>query len=184
MNKKAFTLIEVMVVLSILAIIAILAYNFFGGTMKEAKLKQQVTKIYNDMRTISDAMELMMIKEPSQVGNGNKTTTLVANGYLKSLPTMDDSACFGSCNAYQAYYLYDDMDGNGATNKDGAVELYRVTEEICDAVNAQYSGLTAEWEYDQSGGEPYVYSPTETVYCLDWGTDSFSIIYMIGWDLE
>ncbi len=54
-NNRAFTLIEVMVVLSILALIAILAYNFFGSTMKEATVSQAATKIYNDLRVISDA---------------------------------------------------------------------------------------------------------------------------------
>ena len=33
-KMQGFTLIEVMVVLSILALVAILAYSFFGNTMK------------------------------------------------------------------------------------------------------------------------------------------------------
>jgi prepilin-type N-terminal cleavage/methylation domain-containing protein len=84
-NNRAFTLIEVMVVLSILTIIAILAYNFFGSTMKEAAEKQKSVEIYRALNVLADGFDLYYAK------NGTETTfwpDLLTDGIIKSNPSI------------------------------------------------------------------------------------------------
>jgi len=133
-NSRAFTLIEVMVVLSILALIAILAYNFFGGTMKEATLKQQTTKTYNDLRVVVDAMDLYYIKNGAYPGS---TADLVTDGYLKSLPTG-----LGTLPISIQKAMYD---STGTATKDDVVRIGGggISDDQCKAYNDAYTSLGA-----------------------------------------
>lgn len=129
-NNRAFTLIEVMVVLSILALIAILAYNFFGSTMKEATLKQQVTKIYNDMRIIDDAIQLYYM-ENSTVPTAAE---LISSGKLKSFPTPPVAATYTINSTF--------ANTAGTVAGDTVVGIWGasdVTQDLCTAIN-DYSG--------------------------------------------
>lgn len=85
MKTRAFTLIEVMVVLTILALIAILAYNFFGNVARDAKLSANATRLHQILRTTSDALELYHKDYgalPADVQD------LVPAGYLKEVPKI------------------------------------------------------------------------------------------------
>lgn len=140
-NSRAFTLIEVMVVLSILAIIAILAYNFFGNTMKEASIKQATTKVYNDLRVMADAVEMYKIKNgvyPPHYQMGD----LVTDGQLKARPIGDVNWALngGSPADYEIAVngdVYYDMDGNGI--EDFFLTGYFFKQELCEAFNRAYS---------------------------------------------
>lgn len=136
-NRHAFTLIEVLVVLSILALVAILSYNFFGGTMRDAAAVQGATKAYNDMRVISDALDLFELKTGAPLA-GSSLAPLVDGGYLKSLPTMTSSMAL---NPAVAGYIYDsamsDLDVDG--DDDSYIATENVTMDICKAFNEKYA---------------------------------------------
>ena len=129
-NNRAFTLIEVMVVLSILALIAILAYNFFGGTMKEASEKQAITKIFNDMRTLDDAYRLYQVKTGS---TPSTRAVMVSSGVLKSEPNPDSN--------YITNYIWDYQDSNYSlptTALDDAIWGSNIPAAICKSWNEKY----------------------------------------------
>lgn len=96
MNRKAFTLIEVMVVLSILAIIAILAYNFFGGTMKEATLKNNAVKFWRAATILDAATSEYYRKNGSYPAN---TGDLVSAGIIKAVPEVPTGGSWSFRNA-------------------------------------------------------------------------------------
>lgn len=135
-SQQAFTLIEVMVVLSILARVAVLAYSYFGSTLREAKLTQRVTQIYETLRVLSDAEETHYMKygsyAPAGYGAGDwGFAGLVDKGILKTLPEVNwiwaDLADYGGPTAAADYavFLYDDTDPN------------RVA--VCQEFNRRYS---------------------------------------------
>lgn len=161
-SNKAFTLIEVMVVLSILALIAILAYNFFGGTMKEAKLKRDATVIYEGLRAVTDASELYYIKNSAWPANLND---LVSGGFLKSVPPLVDS----SIDSWPVIQTASDW--GGPTNAaDIGIYYYRGLPSggdlTCRKFNEMFTSLGG-------GVPPTTAAPdrTHSVYCGDDGGD-------------
>lgn len=166
-TKKAFTLIEVMVVLSILAIIAILAYNFFGGTMKEASLKQATTKLYNDMRTMDDAISKY------EIDNGTLPAdldALVTAGILKAIPTPPTQCWDGSGGfTYSFDPGYDvDMDADGNAVDDAAISLDNTNEDCADAFNAAFNDISGIFVY----GTPTNYPGSSYIqYGISWDAD-------------
>lgn len=165
MVKKGFTLIEVMVVLSILAIIAILAYNFFGGTMKEAQLSQKVTKVMRDMQVISDAWEQWSMDNGNYTSEpSNAWVTLVSDGYLRSWPTPPSGTAIcggGTCNGMYSYLTvgsYEDYDNDGTS--DAAISLEDLTTEFCtefaDRVGTTIYDYGTEPDFGNWGGGQWV----------------------------
>lgn len=170
MKKNAFTLIEVMVVLSVLAIIAILAYNFFGSTMKEAKVKQRATQIYNEMNAIATAVELYYVKNgtyPSDLAAG--IDQLVADGQLKApiyKPPQDTVSAAKNYDLYVEDYNYC---GGGSADV-----LLWVSDYVNDDVCAKFNAIAAPsigdrvWRYTTYGGtDPSFWPSNEAVYCKD-----------------
>jgi prepilin-type N-terminal cleavage/methylation domain-containing protein len=146
-TKNAFTLIEVMVVLSILAIIAILAYNFFGSTMKEAVRKQRVTKIYNDLRTISNAYAMYEIQNgPLRTNFIEGFADVLTAGLLKAVPPT----AVPQNGATNLFYYQPEWNFVGPTVAADRIVAYAVdqantdigleTNEICKDFNEAYSG--------------------------------------------
>lgn len=177
MDKRAFTLIEVMVVLSVLAIIAILAYNFFGGTMKDATLTQQVTKIKRDLQTISDAIILYESRGLGTISNVDADPSLlVSTGVLKSLPTPPPVFTAGfETNQYRIDEQYDrfgpaSVQAPNPATDDDVVQVRNVTDDVCKKVNEENSWYSSYniWDYNLANGEPARY-PTEGIFfCVEW----------------
>jgi prepilin-type N-terminal cleavage/methylation domain-containing protein len=182
--NRAFTLIEVMVVLSILAIIAILAYNFFGNTMKEARLSADATKIYNDLTAIATAYEKIMMETGSYIiPTGNPDVTGISafpeflnEGGLKAIPAPPASGeDLLSINIWPYAYgilAGDNVDLGGPTvATDPALNLPDVDSELCDFYNEKYSEV----------GLP---SPSSIVLnvstqCVFFASNNKSILYQI-----
>jgi prepilin-type N-terminal cleavage/methylation domain-containing protein len=153
-TTHAFTLIEVMVVLSILAIIAILAYNFFGSTMKQAAVSSQATQIYRDMLAIDTAYNLAAIKTGShwetavQVTPITNIPTIINDGGLKAVPTPPQGA-YDPDEYFIWGYEYDLLGntvfdfGGPSTAKDLTVALFGVTRDVCLELNTKYSSVGA-----------------------------------------
>lgn len=180
-KNKGFTLIEVMVVLSILALVAILAYNFFGSTMKEAKLKSNVTQLKKDMQAISTAWGLYYAKNGAHPGS---VDALVTDGQLKAAPVPPNDTVVTPPGGYGVRDDYDCMgsvamqDPNPCV-KDDLVRVYYVKKEICEAVNAEYNpdwaGLYPTWEYDMSNGEPAKYPTSGHFFCTGKGDPNYAL---------
>lgn len=160
-TRRGFTLIEVMVVLSLLAMITVLAYNFFGNTMREARLRQAATKFYNDFRILSDAMDEFYrrngrLPTAAEV-NGDKI--LVTSGILKAMPTPDlswkDSTDYGAASVYEWSSSYDNMDGVGA--HDSTWLYYYVPNELCAEFNSRYAAPPLDdgtvFDYQAAGSQ-------------------------------
>jgi prepilin-type N-terminal cleavage/methylation domain-containing protein len=172
LNRRAFTLIEVMVVLSILAIIAILAYNFFGSTMKSATTTQTAVKVYNDLVAISGAAELYAIDNGAlPAGNNGQVEALILDGgYLKSWPVSPSSG-----GDYFYANAMDDMDGGAVA--DDVIYTNNFSDDVCVEFMSRYaSGLgtlqSAQWDYegntDQYPGA--VLGKGANVYGIKWST--------------
>lgn len=152
-NTRAFTLIEVMVVLSILAIIAILAYNFFGSTMREAAIKQQATNLRKQIQTMENAF-LEYVRKTGDIRPSNPTfdSEVISLGILKEIPKPDlaiktdpaDSACPianapGGTRGWTLYYF----DFYGGSGEEVMTHIYCVNDEVCKAYNEMYTTLGA-----------------------------------------
>lgn len=94
--RRGFTLIEVLVVLTVLALVAALAYTLFDQVTQDAKKKQWATKVHNDLRTLAEGYELYRMKNgtlPAAVEY--RGASLVSAGVLKALipppPRINDS---------------------------------------------------------------------------------------------
>lgn len=161
-RNKGFTLIEVMVVLSVLAIIAILAYNFFGDVYKTAVKEAQVTKIINDLNTISDAFEEYERRTGTTlVAEFNfKTSTGVLGdtGILKAAPILDPKF-YSVVNTgaidrgYNIYVNAYDMAGDAnldavAFARSGNAHLVPGMWELCSAFNIRVG-------YNTDGAIPF-----------------------------
>lgn len=164
-HNRAFTLIEVMVVLSILALIAILAYNFFGSTMKEATLTQAATKTYNDMRILSDAWDESYRKNGVELDYSadDDFSAAVTDGILKALP-KPPAAAAGVGGLQPNYELWDAWDNfAGTATQDRVIEMYNVTDDFCKRYNELYTGLgSVVWDYNTLG----TYPPNEATFCF------------------
>ena len=188
-RNKGFTLIEVMVVLSILAIIAILAYNFFGSTMKEATESKTILKINNDLRVIAEAYEAYEMKTGvpaaavgvfafSTLGN---LDNLVDEGVLKSIPSPSHPR--GSADIYYGVDRVNTYYGDTA-KADTGVEAGYVTNDICEAYNEKYTSLGRVVYNLETAGWMDGPSPAEGTFC--WGDNSganFYIVYRIYTDI-
>ncbi len=172
-KNSAFTLIEVMVVLSILAIIAILAYNFFGSTMKEAKLTQASVQYYEGFRVISDAVEKYYLDNAALPANA---AALVSSGILKALPTPPAGAYGGGSASFVYNTGYDNMDSIGAD--DDVIWFDGVNEDVCLEFSKKYgmgpnsgAGTGAIWDYaGNTSTYPGTASRANRVYAITWGT--------------
>lgn len=174
-RNKGFTLIEVMVVLSILAIIAILAYNFFGSTMKEAKDSQAATKLYNDMRTIADGLDLYVNKNGAYPPDRGDESLLVSTGILKSLPTLVKLPGAPVNDDYEWFPAYDNMDGIGA-NDDTLTTYTNMTLDVCAEFNRRYAAPPLNdgtvFDYEAAGNQypGQALGRQHKVYAIKWST--------------
>lgn len=162
--KKGFTLIEVMVVLSILAIIAVLAYNFFGGTMKEATLTQNAAKIADDMRVLDDGYAKHYLDASAYPANYDE---LVTDGVLKAKPTPPKSS-LETAFAAEVYTL--DTTGYtmvGTAAKEHVALLKGVTDDVCKEVNNRYSDLGAAILTYANAAAVTGANTQKTIFCYD-----------------
>lgn len=190
--KRAFTLIEVMVVLSILAIIAILAYNFFGSTMKDASLTTEVVKVHNGLRVLADAHQEYIRKNGQDVPGhlDSNDGSMLTYFDVKSLPPepKDNYQDFsGGRTAAHNDYNYDPANRNmnpaaGSTN-DGLFNFAIVTDEFCVAYNARFApGLgTDMWRYPTTNPEAGpLNSAMQVTWCAKYETSNQNYVFWIS----
>jgi prepilin-type N-terminal cleavage/methylation domain-containing protein len=175
-TTRAFTLIEVMVVLSILAIIAILAYNFFGSTMKQAAVSSQATQIYRDMLAIDTAYNLAAMKTGAHwevsapaVTPITNISTIIDDGGLRVVPTPPQNA-YDPDEYFTWGYEYGLLGNNvwdfggPSTAKDLTIALFGVTRDVCQELNTKYSSVGATM--------PTTYAKDVAFFCCENGPGS------------
>jgi len=181
--KRGFTLIEVLVVLSILAIVAVLAYNFFGSSMKEAKLTQATSKIYNDLRVLSDAAQVYEVKHGTL---NTDLAGLVADGIIKAAPTPDPAVMAIPGGNYEySYFAGDYLAPFGGD--DDLVNLGGVNLEVCGAYNEKHcpnctEGADAnQWFFDQHAAAEYtpdLAAPYLQTFCTADSVNEYGMVMM------
>lgn len=176
--KSAFTLIEVMIVLSILSIIVILAYNFFGSTIKDASEKQLLLQTHNEMQAIAVAYEQYVIRYGKEMDSGlsypAKMDLLVTEGLLREamrpdprIATLSDYAITQSPIA--------DQDFAGAPNLDGYVQAAFVpTDHLCKKWNELYaSGIGYNFEAMIPVGAKTRVVNRHNVFCVEASSNKY-----------
>ena len=176
-NKHAFTLIEVMVVLSILAIIAILAYNFFGSTMKEATDKADAIEAHKALVATGQAAELYMAEHNTVPATNNNTAlidNLIADGKLNSIDggLLPESYFSGTPGVSTRTLRYNTGLGGGCASEAYSIEVIYSADIITDAACAKFNGQFATsigervWRRTSNGGtDPTTHPEAELVYC-------------------
>lgn len=180
MKKAAFTLIEVMVVLSILAIIAILAYNFFGSTMKEAKVKQAVTKFQRDLELLTQAVDLYHSKNGTYPSNMN---ALLSDGVLSAEPLQPQFGWSFGGDYELVMGGYDDLDMGTATEED-VWYTNTTSEDVCKGLNEAWGLGSVVWNYTGAANSFTGKGDSKGV-CTSWWdgappTDDYYIFYVIN----
>lgn len=165
-NNRAFTLIEVMVVLSILALIAILAYNFFGNTMKEATIKQAATQYNRAFSTISTALEVYTLDNggtfPTSKASGSALAgVLVTGGYIKAMPVVDYDDLEWYCTGME------DM-GGPTTTEECQIYANTLNKDICEQLNESWGLPKAVYDYTAKGDS--LAAAGSIGVCTDWGS--------------
>lgn len=81
MNKRGFTLLEILIVLGIISIIMMLVSTIYSGVQK----KSRDTKRIGDLNIIRNSLELF--RTDSSYYPNSLTTTNFKNNYLKIIPS-------------------------------------------------------------------------------------------------
>lgn len=139
--KKAagFTVVELLIVISVLLLIAGLAFGIFGNPLSKATTDSAVAKIVDDMRAVNDG-----INHYSAANNADPGTlaALVTGGQLKALPIAPDNAKDSAFTGTYVYSLETATDIGGSAANDVSVKLQGVTANVCDGINQKYAGIT------------------------------------------
>lgn len=168
MGRRAFTLIELLIVVAIIAILAAIAVpNFL-----EAQMRAKVSRTQTDMRTITVAVESYKVDTnrypwvvgsplpqytlPSGMENGTRIggmTTPIA--YLATLPTDP----FGRVLGNEVYLQFGDI----ANNYFWATKLYYETRQnpFPWNVSPTDNGTLAEWVLLSKGPDKYFAPPDD-----------------------
>jgi prepilin-type N-terminal cleavage/methylation domain-containing protein len=150
--NRAFTLIEVMLVLAILALVAILAYSFFGGVVGDTKTSKGATQRYNDLRVLSDCGEKHLIDTGEYLDEVDSAdayikdiSQLYSSVYLNA-PLVPPQEIFdpnGTLAATYNYRLVDAIYANygGPAGFDASFRLTDMTLDACQLFYDRYSSL-------------------------------------------
>ena len=152
-TRPGFTLIEVMVVLSILALITILAYSFFGNVYTEAVNKQHAVKMFRQLQAINDGYLEYVNRHGVRPTITNNTQSaefknqLVTEGILRQVPIPDvawltsDTCSIESSPGGTDGWVVNYSSYGGTAEVEFYSYIYCVSDPVCKAFNNLYTNL-------------------------------------------
>ena len=152
--SKAFTLIELLIVVAIIAILAAIAVpNFL-----EAQIRAKVSRVHADMRTVTVGLEAYFV-DANRYPPGHRSAAITSPiSYLTSMP-ID---VFGKKEIYQdaitqlPLYHWTNRTGNNFGRYTGAWGVLQSWGPVGPSLNAStasaYWARTNEMEYDPTNG--------------------------------
>lgn len=186
MRRRGFTLIEILVVLSLLALVAVLAYGYFGDIYREVRSKQAASKIHRDLTAVSNAINQhldgrngIFMANPAHPAHvaaavGASRAILISKGYLKEEPKAKSTWAEPGCPTSVAYqYPQDSTYGKTYWNPDNAGSYFSythtglrsfllmrcVSDDICKQFNELGPlGTATIPNYTAQGNYSYVYT--------------------------
>jgi prepilin-type N-terminal cleavage/methylation domain-containing protein len=157
--QAGFTLLEVIIALTLLALITAIGFNFFGNPMKTATVTNSAVHIIDNLKVIGDGFDKYYI-EHTEIPSAWEVTrsdedevalnTIIAEGILKARPLPPSNAKKSSYTGFYKYLItYDDIVfpsmGIGETaDADWTVSLTGVTDDVCREVNKRYLNAAAD----------------------------------------
>lgn len=187
--KKAFTLIEILVVLSLLALIAILAYNLFGNTMKDAQISRDATLIVKDMQSFSDAFEKYVVDNKAEPAAANLKSHTTMHGswiedYLRQIPQPPASAETTGCDTTYNYALSMRVwsyPNEATTANDVYVTLQCIDDDTCREINGMYAPSIGNDIHNSANATTFPL-PEEHLYCTAINASRNSVNLIISLD--
>lgn len=175
-SQNGFTLIEVLVVLSLLALIAILAYNLFGNTMKDASYTAAATQIHKELTSLDAAMD-----EWSRINDGEAygavipaDKILLQDGVIKASPIFPEAAK-NSTPPWEYRYQ-----GIGFGYKTAANDLTIRAINVNDATCRKFNELFTPWgNYLPLSGELSTATPPHMPVCVNHASADVNTIYFV-----
>lgn len=142
--KKGFTLIEVMVVLSIVALVAILSYSFFGDSIREAFEKRNLIALEKQIHSVETAFGRWRMNGGAKgVSSFNDQVNDVLVGkYLKQELFIPKEASYTKSFAGNEWYLELsslDWDNDGKPDFFATHPLDSIDGDLCVQFNEKYT---------------------------------------------
>lgn len=175
-SARGFTLIEFMVVLSILALIAVLGYSYFGVLIHEARLSSEATKVHNSLLAlVANSQEY--IRRNGQPVPGAHLDSYDGGMFdylelkaLSSEPADEYQDFTGGRTAETKDYSFDNntesMDSANGASTDELFNFAIVTDDLCSKYNEMFApAVGAAWKWPTTNPER---GPLEADRLLTW----------------
>ncbi|MCX6812159.1 MAG: type II secretion system protein [Candidatus Berkelbacteria bacterium] len=154
-RKPAFTLIELLIVLSIIAILTTIVFLSISNTRRRAA----DAKMAADLAMVNTALEqyykdtgsvpINPSQIPCNIGSAGCLTDLVSKNYLVALPRVD--SCTTNCYTYYNYEKYISLSGEKSTKEYGPFPYGQ----NCSATTSDVGGLGGSWTGLDSNAKKY-----------------------------
>lgn len=163
-GQGGFTLVEALILIVVLGLVVAIVIGYMMNPMKDASVNSTVAQIGDNLRTISDAADLVYANTTTKITSLNDLVT-GTNPPLKSLPTPPSA---GKDSAFAGTYLYT-FENNSVTYRgwgdntvnDAVVYLPGVSTDTCKGINAKYAGLAL------NAAIPVTVDTTKDLQCWD-----------------
>lgn len=141
-HSKAFTLIEFLIALVIIGFIVAMLVSFMSNPLSEATIKKSVSKITDDTRMFSDAMQKYYMDHGTEILAADTFSTELTGGTspaMTGIPLAPASAVTDGTSTY-VYVAKDDATidaytGWGTVEMDAVVILQNVNSDVCKKIN-------------------------------------------------
>lgn len=156
--RGAFTLIEVMVVLSVLALTAALAYNLFANTVRDATVMKAAVNLAKDMNEIEFAFHGLIRRNGADPTGNNVILPAVTAGIIKAPIDPDDTIVKSGCvSAWSAstggYWIHNLVSYAGSPTNDWYTSMQCIPQDVCLKFNEMYSTVGATIPADANNVE-------------------------------
>jgi prepilin-type N-terminal cleavage/methylation domain-containing protein len=139
-KKDGFTLIELIIVITLVGIVVASLVGIFGNPLREASVDSAASQIGDHMRSISDGADYYYSKTTTEATTMSDLTS-GANATLKTSPV---APLYAKSSSYTGTYEYvlDTMSYTEwvTTAADTVVVLDGLTDAVCTKINEKFTG--------------------------------------------